>query len=210
MNHYTATPKEKKGPGIVLIQEIFGVNKPMRSIADTWAEEGFLVMAPDLFWRLKPDIDLMYDEESWKLAIDYMNRFDTEQGVKDIGETIEKLKQHPQCNGKIAVMGFCLGGLLTYLTAARYKIDAAVSFYGVRLDEYLDQKVTCPIIFHFGLEDAFIAQGRITKVEAAYPGCIYTYAGTKHGFYNRERVEYLPDVAREAHQHSLKLLNTLK
>lgn len=210
MNHYIADPREKKAPGIVLIQEIFGINRPMRSIADTWAQEGFLVMVPDLFWRIKPNIDLMYDDKSWKEAIDYMNRFDIEQGVLDIGKTIEKLKKHPKCNGKIAVMGFCLGGLLTYLVAARYPIDAAVSFYGVKLDEYLNREVTCPIIFHFGLDDAFIAKERIKKVEAAYPGCTYAYEGTKHGFYNRDRTEYSAKIAEEAHKHSLNLLNQLK
>jgi len=210
MNHYVATPKEEKAPGIVLIQEIFGINKPMRSIADTWAEEGFLVMAPDLFWRLKPDIDLMYDPESRKQAIDYMNRFDKEQGVEDLGQTIEALKSHSQCNGKIAVMGFCLGGLMTYLTALRYPVDSAVSFYGVRLDAYLERQVSCPIIFHFGAEDDFVASDKIAMVEAAYPGTVHVYPKTKHGFYNRDRVEYNEKAAKEAHKHSLKLLNTLK
>lgn len=209
MDHYIAEPKADKAPGIVLIQEIFGINKPMRSIADTWAEEGFLVMAPDLFWRLKPGIDLGYDKESWKMAMQYYQAFDVEQGVLDIGTTIEKIRKHPTCNGKVYVMGFCLGGLLTYLSAAKYDVDGAVCFYGVNIDEHLDKKVECPIIFHFGLNDEFVSTNRIEKVKEAYPGKVFVYKETSHGFYNRDRVEYNAKAAQEAHKRSLDLLRLL-
>src|SRR5690606_28342946 len=109
---YLALPPAGKGPGRVLLQEIFGVNETMRATADYFAEEGYVVLVPDLFWRMKPNIQLGYDEASFKKAFEYYQAFDVDQGVKDIGAALRALKSLKQCTGKIAAMGFCLGGKL--------------------------------------------------------------------------------------------------
>src|ERR1044071_4637342 len=112
---YLATPEKGSGPGIVLLQEIFGINAYIRSVADYYAEEGYVVLAPDLFWRLDKDVDLGYSEADWKKAFDYFQRFNVDRGVDDITAAVKTLRARPELVGKIGALGFCLGGKLAYL-----------------------------------------------------------------------------------------------
>ncbi|MCW5625831.1 MAG: dienelactone hydrolase family protein, partial [Burkholderiales bacterium] len=143
---YLAVPRSGKGPGIVLCQEIFGVNGFIREVADYYAEEGYTVLAPDLFWRIEPGIELGYTEDDWKRAFDLFGRFDTDKGMADITATVKMLRGLPQVAGKVGALGFCLGGRLAYLAAARSGVDCAVGYYGVTIDQYLDdaKKITVP------------------------------------------------------------------
>src|SRR5687768_11370490 len=132
---YVARPTAAKAPAVVVIQEIFGVNKVMRDITDGLASEGYLAICPDLFWRIEPGIDITDKSEAeWKRAFELFNAFDVDQGVKDIQATITKARADAQCSGKVGAVGFCLGGKLAFLTATRTDVDAAVSYYGVGLE----------------------------------------------------------------------------
>src|ERR1700722_19058338 len=128
---YLAAPASGSGPGILLLQEIFGVNKSMREVADYYAEEGYVVLAPDLFWRMEPGVELGYTEADFNKAFGYYQRFDANQSTKDADDALKVLRARPECKGKVGALGFCLGGKLAYLVAARTDVDCAVSYYGV-------------------------------------------------------------------------------
>src|SRR5258707_1133640 len=112
---YMAVPASGSGPGLVVLQEIFGVNGHLRAVADRWAEEGYVVLAPDLFWRLKPGVELGFGPEDVQTAREYGQRFDDENGVRDIGATIAALKSEPAFTGKVGAIGYCMGGRLAFL-----------------------------------------------------------------------------------------------
>src|ERR1700742_2217929 len=123
---YLASPATGRGPGIVVIQEIFGVNQVMRDIADGMASRGFFALVPDLFWRLEPNVQLTDKTDAdWKKALDLMNRFDADKGTADIQSSIDHLRALPGCTGKVGALGYCLGGQLAYMTAARTNSDAS-------------------------------------------------------------------------------------
>jgi len=113
---YLAMPESGSGPGLVLLQEIFGINQNMRNTADLFAEEGYVVIVPDLFWRMEAGVDLGYGEADFAKAMGFLERFDSDQGIEDAGAAIEALRAMPACTGKIGALGFCLGGTLAYLT----------------------------------------------------------------------------------------------
>ena len=136
---YLSLPACGSGPGIVLLQEIFGVNASIRAVADIYAEEGYVVVAPDLFWRIEPGVDLGYGEAEIEQAFALGGRFDVDLGVADITATVAALRALPACQGKIGTLGFCLGGKLAYLAAARSGIDCAVGYYGVGIERYLGE-----------------------------------------------------------------------
>src|SRR5580698_6728931 len=117
---YVARPAKPKAAAIVVIQEIFGVNQVMRDITDGLAAQGYLAICPDLFWRIEPGIDITDKSEAeWKRAFELFNAFDVDKGIKDIGATIAHARQHPAHDGKVGAVGYCLGGLLAFLTATR-------------------------------------------------------------------------------------------
>ena len=156
---YLALPASGRGAGLVLLQEIFGVNDVMRNIADWYAARGFVVVCPDLFWRIEPGIDITDKSEAeWKRAFELFNAFDVETGVGDIQATIKHIRADPGCNGKVGAVGFCLGGLLAFLTATRTDADAAVSYYGVGIENRVaeEEKLTHPLMLHVAEEDQFV------------------------------------------------------
>src|SRR6476620_9403227 len=132
---YVARPAAPKAPAVVVIQEIFGVNQVIRDITDGLAGQGYLAICPDLFWRIEPGIDITDKTEAeWKRAFELFNAFDVDAGVGDIAATIAQIRKDPACNGKVGAVGFCLGGLLAFLTATRTDVDASVAYYGVGID----------------------------------------------------------------------------
>ncbi|HKP78872.1 MAG TPA: dienelactone hydrolase family protein [Phenylobacterium sp.] len=186
---YVARPQAEQAPAVVVIQEIFGVNQVMRDITDGLASQGYLAICPDLFWRLEPDVDITdRSEAEWKKAFELFNAFDVEQGVKDIQATIKVARADAQSNGKVGAVGFCLGGLLAFLTATRTDADAAVSYYGVGIENRVAEaeKLTRPLLLHIGEEDQFVpkeAQAIILQALKDHP-CVelYTYPGRDHAF----------------------------
>jgi carboxymethylenebutenolidase len=167
---YVARPAAESAPAIVVIQEIFGVNAVMRGIADDLAAQGYLAICPDLFWRIEPGIDITDQSEAeWAKAFELYTAFNVDKGIEDIAATIKTIRANPGCNGKVGAVGYCLGGLLSYLTAARTDIDAAVSYYGVGIDGKLDEatKIKAPILLHVAEKDQFApapAQAAMAKV----------------------------------------------
>lgn len=190
---YLAVPESGSGPGLILGQEIFGVNGTMRETADNFAEEGYLVLAPDLFWRLEPGIELGYDEESFQKAFGYLERFDVNQAIDDVGASIVALKALDECSGGVGFMGFCLGGKLAFLTAARHDIDVSISFYGIGLPELMGEagNISCPIVFHCAELDKFCPPEAFEAIHdgmKSHAGAeFYLYQGADHGFYNKDR-----------------------
>src|SRR5271167_2943941 len=155
---YLALPEGGRGPGLVLLQEIFGVNRHLREVADRYAEEGYVTVVPDLFWRIQPGVELGYSEDDIKAAFDFYGHFDPDQAIKDVADTVRALRAMAECNGKVGAVGFCLGGMLAYLTAARCIIEAAVSYYSVGIEKRLNEAgaVRCPMVLHFGELDQFV------------------------------------------------------
>ena len=184
---YLAAPASGGGPGVVVIQEIFGVNAVMRGITDELAGEGFMALCPDLFWRQEPGIQITdQTDEEWARAFELFQGFDLEKGVADLDSTIETLRGVEGCSGKVGTVGFCLGGRLAYLTATRTRADAAVGYYGVALDEHVDETIGSPLMLHVAGEDEFAPKESQAKVRAALEGnpkvTIHDYPGQGHAF----------------------------
>ncbi|WP_332769930.1 dienelactone hydrolase family protein [Phenylobacterium sp.] len=202
---YLARPAKTKAPAVVVIQEIFGVNAVMRDICDGLAAEGFLAVCPDLFWRIEPGIDITDQSEAeWKRAFELFNAFDVEAGVKDIAATIDQVRAMAEVNGKVGAVGFCLGGLLAFLTAARTDSDASVSYYGVGIEGRLAEaeKLANPLLMHIAEEDQFVpkeAQALITTTLKNHPQIqIHTYPGRDHAFARVGGEHYDPADAKLA------------
>lgn len=210
---YLATPTGGSGPGVVVIQEVFGVNGWLRTVTDWLAGQGYMALAPDLFWRLEPGIQLdPTKEEEFNKGLDLFGKFDVDKGVEDIQATISTLRKMPGCNGKVGNLGFCLGGLLSYLTAARTDTDASSAYYGVGIDNLLGEadKIKTPIILHIAREDGFVPREAQDKVESGLKDndkvTIYTYDGANHGFAREtDKNHYKPDAAKQAHERTLEL-----
>lgn len=186
---YVARPSNPKAPAIVVIQEIFGVNAVMRGVCDQLAAAGFLAVCPDLFWRIEPGIDITDQSEAeWKKAFELYNAFDVDAGVKDIAATIDHVRALPEVNGKVGAVGFCLGGLLAYLTATRTDADASVAYYGIGIEKHLveSEKQAHPLLMHIAEEDQFVpkeAQALILAQLKNHPQVeIFTYPGRDHAF----------------------------
>jgi carboxymethylenebutenolidase len=186
---YLAKPSGDSGPGIVVIQEIFGVNKVVRDIADAFAARGYFALAPDLFWRLEPGVQLTDKTDAeWKRAFELMTKFDADAGVKDIQACISYLRGLDGCTGKVGAVGYCLGGLLAYLTAARTDIDASVGYYGVNIDQKLDEakNIKKSLMLHIAEKDQYVKPEAQKKIADALRGnshiTLHFYPQMDHAF----------------------------
>jgi carboxymethylenebutenolidase len=213
---YLSVPASGSGPGLVVVQEIFGVNPSIRQAADMFAAEGFVALAPDMFWRTQPRIELGFDEAGTKRAQELHQGFDYAQGAKDLGATVAALRKQPQVRGPVAVTGFCLGGTFAYLASTRLKVEGAVAYYGTRIHQYLEEagSVRCPLLLHFGEADHTTPPDVIEKIRGALgknPRVqIHTYPGAKHAFANAARAaNYDPKSAALAHQRTYAFLRGL-
>ena len=189
---YVSRPARPNGRAIVILQEIFGVTHAIREVADRYADEGYLALAPDLFWRIRPGIELSHSKEDIALAFDALKQFDESLAVQDIARVVEHVRDELGADAPVAVLGMCLGGKLAYLCAARIDVDAAVSFYGVGIEKNLDEadQVSCPLLLHIGARDNYIdamAREQIAHTLATRPGVdLHVYEQAGHGFYTRE------------------------
>ena len=173
---FCAIPASGSGPGVLLFQEIFGINDNMRGLAERLAGEGYVVLVPDMFWRIEPRFERS-DESGMGDAFAMVQRFDRDLGVADIASTHAHLVGMAECTGKVGAVGFCLGGTLAFACAATSRvdekgIDAAVSYYGSGNNELLGllDSLDCPLMFHYGLTDPFIPADQIAEVEQAIEG----------------------------------------
>ena len=173
---FCAVPGTGAGPGVVLFQEIFGINDNMRGLAERLAGEGFVTLVPDMFWRLEPRFERK-DESGLADAFAMIQAFDWEQAVPDMTATMTHLLAMPECTGPVGGVGFCFGGTLAYLLAATGRVDgrgpnAAVSYYGSGVHTMLNlvDQIECPVMFHYGSRDPFIPEDQVAAVEAAAAG----------------------------------------
>lgn len=217
---YLSLPDTQKGPGLVLLQEIFGINENMRSVADQYAKEGYIAIVPDLYWRMEPGLDIPYGAENFERARSLGLKLDLDLAIKDILSTARNLKNVAKgLSGDVGVVGFCLGGLLTFLTAARTndEVSCAVSYYGVKLDSWLQEakNVQCPIMFHFGGKDPYSPPELIQQVKQAFEGSackvdVFSYEDAGHAFSAPLRPDHYHKASAElAHQRSVELLNSV-
>lgn len=209
---YLAKPASGKGPGVLVIQEIFGVNPNIRGIADKLAASGFLALAPDLFWRQKPGVVLNPAVETdWQEAFKYYQGFDVDKGVEDLKSAMAALRALPGATGKVGCQGYCLGGLLAYLMATRSDIDAAVGYYGVGIDGKANEagKIKKPLMLHIAAADAYVDAKAQAAIHAALDGnphvVLHDYAGADHGF-SRQGPHYHEAHAKLANQRTLDFL----
>jgi carboxymethylenebutenolidase len=173
----------------LLIQEIFGVNKVMRDLADGYAQQGYMVVCPDLFWRQEPGIQITDKTEAeWAKAFELFKGFDVDKGVEDLIATLAHLRKLPGAAGKAGSVGYCLGGKLAFLMATRSDADCSVSYYGVGIEELLDEaaQITRPLLMHMAEKDRFVppaAQGKVKERLSQNPNVtIHTYPGQDHAF----------------------------
>ena len=214
---YLALPNLPPAPGIVMLHEIFGVTDWVRETADLFAEHGFCVAAPDMFWRLEPNfVGDHRDSEQREKGIRYKQSIDHDKAMNDIAAVISGLKSMPECNGKVGVTGFCTGGTLTYLAAARLDIDAAVAYYGTQIHEFLGEgkNITCPTVFHMGDKDDHVPQELPNMIRAALIGipniAIHMYEAG-HAFANTDRLDHYSEVAsQKAHARTFDLFDELR
>lgn len=198
-----------KAPGIVVIQEIFGINPFIRDVCRQFAQNGFIAAAPDLFWRQKPNVQLNPDIDSdWGAAMEFYKGFNLDKGVEDIQATIDAIRSHPHCSGKVGTIGYCLGGLLTYLSAARTDTNAASAYYGGGTDGFLNEadKIKVPTLLHFAEDDHFWPKANQDKVSARFKGSklvtIYSYPGVDHAFARAGYKAHVRDAADLANSRS--------
>lgn len=186
---YVAMPTALPAPTIVVIQEIFGVNQGLRSKCDDLAQQGYIAVCPDLFWRLEPDVQLTdKTKEEWDKALSLMNRFDIDKGIEDLRSVVHVYKGHAQSNGRVGAVGYCLGGKLAYLMAARTKVDCAIGYYGVGLDALLGESTAIknPLLLHIAEDDKFVSKDAQAKIKAGLKDnphiTIHSYPGVNHAF----------------------------
>jgi carboxymethylenebutenolidase len=202
---YIAEPSGTPRAAIVVIQEIFGINEGIRRKCDHWAEKGYLAIAPDLFWRLQPGVELDPDVESeFKQALDLMGRFDQDKGIEDIEATIRAARARLPEGGKVGAVGYCLGGRLAYMTAARTDIDASVGYYAVGIPGLLGEKhaIARPLALHIAGADHFVTPDQQKAMHEGLDGeeriTLWDYPGEDHGFAAEMGKRRSEDAAQQA------------
>lgn len=214
MSAHLAVPDSGSGPGLLVLQEIFGVNVYIRDVCDRLAAEGYVALAPDMFWRLQPGVALEnFDEADLQTGIGFAMRFDGEAGIGDLAVALAALRELPECDGRAGVIGFCFGGTFAYLAAVHLDPDVAVSYYGSGVADTIGEagKVTCPLLFHFGDNDPFIPNDGVDRVRAAVAPlkhvAVKVHAGGGHAFDNKYSATFSqPEHAAAAWAQTIEFL----
>jgi carboxymethylenebutenolidase len=213
-NAYIARPKTLPAPAVVVLQELFGVNADIRKTCDELAEQGFIAVAPDLFWRQEPGVDLSVTSEAdWQHGLRLYQAYDRDAGVRDIKDTLDTVTRLPECTGKTGVHGYCLGALMTFLTAVRCHVDAAVAYHGGDTEKYLGEvdNLSAPLLMHLGEEDEFISRAAQAQIEAALAGkpnvTVYSYPGQRHAFARHGGAHYNAAAATLANERTSEFLD---
>jgi carboxymethylenebutenolidase len=199
-----------KHPAILFMPAIFGVDDTMKLLIESYANEGFLVAAPDYFFRTVPG-----PESNLEKAFARMHKHDIEQGVRDMEDTIEKLRKHDLCNGKVMVLGFCFGGIFAYLSAVRLNVDAIATFHGTRIHSYLDEadKLTVPASLHYGDKDPIIPMEQVENIQVLLgkrDNCeVIVHKGGEHNFSMPGKPGYNEKIAMAARNSVLKCFRSV-
>lgn len=211
---YLATPSSGKGPGLVVIQEIFGVNQVMRDLCDSFAAQGYFAVCPDLFWRIEPGVQITdKTEEEWTRAFELMNKFlpQFETGVGDLGAALAHVRTLDGATGKAGCVGYCLGGSLAYAMACFTDSDASVGYYPVQIENSLEHATNIgkPAMFHIAENDGFCppeAQSKIRATLAQIPHVeVHTYPGVDHAFAREGGQNYDAEAAKLANERTAAL-----
>jgi carboxymethylenebutenolidase len=206
-------PDTGSGPGLLLIQEIFGISDYIRAVAEDLAGLGYVVAAPDLFWRIEPGFDAAHDQAGLGRSLEMGQRFDTGQGVTDSVAALDHLAELPEVEGGLGVIGFCLGGTIAYFVAVRAEVAAVVSYYGSGVPDNLEvlEQIASPVQFQFGGSDPYIARDQVARVEAAAAGKpnveVHVEEDAGHAFHNRKApMFHMPEPAERAWQRTEEFL----
>lgn len=210
LSAYVARPQGTVRGGLVVVQEIFGVNRSIRGVADEYARHGYVAIAPALFDRFEKGIELGYGEEDMKKAFGLYPKLDPAVSLKDIAAAF----QHVAGEGKgTAVLGFCYGGLMSWLSATRgpengFRPTCTVGYYAGGIGKVATEEPSCPVLLHFGAEDSHIGSDQVEAVREAHPEvAIHMYEGANHAFANPDRPSFVADAAKLADERSLQFLN---
>jgi len=212
---YIAQPKVVPAPAVVVLQELFGVNADIRKTCDELAEQGFVAVAPDLFWRQEPGVDLnVTSEADWQHGLRLYQAYDRDAGVRDIEDTLGAVAKLPEYKGRVAVLGYCLGALMAFLTAVRYSgADAAVAYHGGDTEKYLGEvdALNTPLLMHLAEDDEFISKAAQAEIKAALAEkpntTIYSYPNQNHAFSRHGGAHYNADAAALAHERTYEFLH---
>jgi carboxymethylenebutenolidase len=211
---YIARPKTSPAPAVVVLQELFGVNADIRKTCDELAEQGFIAVAPVLFWRQEPGVDLSVTSEAdWQHGLRLYQAYDRDAGARDVKDTVNAVAKLPGCTGRVAVLGYCLGALMVFLTAVRYGVDAAVAYHGGDTEKYLGEVngLDAPLLMHLAEEDEFIskpAQAKIKTALADKPNAtVYSYPGQHHAFARHNGTHYNAAAAALANGRTSEFLH---
>lgn len=214
-NAFVAFPAKLPAPALVLLQEVYGVNRFMRRIAEHWAEQGFLAVCPDVYWRLKPGIVLDPETPGHReQALETGKRLDTNLAVRDIAEMVEQLRAAKECSGRVATSGYCLGGKLAYLVGTRGSADCNVSYYGVGIEAHLDEakRLSKPLLMHVGESDPWTPEAVRAQLQAAFGTnrlvSIHLYPNTGHAFAREGAATDVPAMRGLANERMREFLET--
>lgn len=201
---YVARPAGKPIAGLVVLQEAFGVNSHIRSVADAYAKDGFLAIAPALYDRFEPGIELGYEGEDRQRGLAFARESNPDNTLKDIAATIEYAHQHT--GGKVGVIGYCFGGTMAWLAATRLEPNVAIGYYSGRIARYAAETPHCPVMLHFGKLDQHIPKQEVDQVQSAHPDVAIYWYDAGHGFNTSDRASYNADAAKLARERSLEFL----
>jgi carboxymethylenebutenolidase len=206
-------PGAGTGPGLLLIQEIYGVSAYIRAVAEDLAALGYVVAAPDLFWRLQRNYQAEHTDEGLTQSLALASRFDAELGLADAAAALEHLRVLPEVDGGVGIIGFCFGGSIAYFLAGQGELDAVLSFYGSEVPGHLDvlERITSPVQFHFGGNDPYIPRDQVAVVERAVAGRanaeIHVEEDAGHAFHNRKApMFFTPEPAARAWRRAEEFL----
>lgn len=211
---YIDYPDKTPAPAVVVLQEIFGINNDLRQSCRELAEQGFIAVCPDLFWRLEPGLDLNeWSEADWKKGLSLYAAYDFDAGARDVAAVVDAARNLEGCTGKVGVMGYCLGGLMTFLTATRSGVDAGAEYYGGGTEKYLTEApaIKAPLIMHLGEEDEYISKPAQAQIKAAFAHkdnvTIYSYPGCSHAFARHTGTHYDAQAAALANNRTYEFFH---
>lgn len=204
LSAYVARPEGAPLAGLVVVQEIFGVNAHIRSVAEGYAKDGFLAVAPAIFDRIQPGIELEYEGEDLQTAMSLLPRLDFDKALLDVAAALNYAGQ--ESGKKAAVVGYCFGGTMAWLAATRLSPSAAVGYYGGRIVNFAAEVPKAPVMLHFGKLDTHIPAEGVEKVHTAHPEVEIYWYDAGHGFNCDMRGSYNEAAAKEARSRSLAFL----